>query len=128
MVARIARIEAVSCDSPHEAAWLERNLLQDSLPPWNKTPGGQESAAYIRLDGRPANPGLTVVYQVQPCAQVRHFGPYLGGLRARQAVAALHRILPLAYASARPGASERELARIRGVGDQDRAADRKSVV
>src|SRR5262249_56977330 len=26
MVARIARIEAVSCDSEHEAAWLERNL------------------------------------------------------------------------------------------------------
>jgi hypothetical protein len=26
MVARVARIEAVTCDSPHEAAWLERNL------------------------------------------------------------------------------------------------------
>jgi hypothetical protein len=33
MVARIVRIEAVSCDSAHEAVWLERNLLQTSLPP-----------------------------------------------------------------------------------------------
>jgi hypothetical protein len=30
MVARIARIEAVVCDSAHEAAWLERNLLRAS--------------------------------------------------------------------------------------------------
>jgi excinuclease ABC subunit C len=50
MVARIARIEAVSCDSAHEAAWLERNLLETSLPSWNRTPGGQESAVFIRLD------------------------------------------------------------------------------
>jgi len=28
MVARIARVEAVTCDSAHEAAWLERNLLE----------------------------------------------------------------------------------------------------
>ncbi len=27
MVAQIARVEAVACDSTHEAAWLERNLL-----------------------------------------------------------------------------------------------------
>jgi hypothetical protein len=33
MVARVTRIEAVTCDSPHEAAWLERNLLEASLPP-----------------------------------------------------------------------------------------------
>ena len=28
MVARIARVEAVICDSAHEAAWLERNLAR----------------------------------------------------------------------------------------------------
>src|ERR1700736_5860998 len=42
MVRRIARIEAVICKSEHEAAWLERNLLEQALPPWNKTAGGQE--------------------------------------------------------------------------------------
>jgi excinuclease ABC subunit C len=41
MVARVTRIEAVTCDSPHEGVWLERNLLEASLPPWNRTPGGQ---------------------------------------------------------------------------------------
>ena len=54
MVARVRRIEAVSCDSAHEAAWLERNLLTTSLPPWNLTMGGQEHPVYIRLDPRPA--------------------------------------------------------------------------
>lgn len=44
MVARIARVEAVVCDSAHEAAWLERNLLERRLPPWNRSPsGGQEA-------------------------------------------------------------------------------------
>src|SRR6185369_9025794 len=28
MVRRIQRIDAVACDSAHEAAWLERNLLE----------------------------------------------------------------------------------------------------
>jgi excinuclease UvrABC nuclease subunit len=32
MVARIARVEAVPCDSAHEAAWLERNLLERRKP------------------------------------------------------------------------------------------------
>ncbi len=40
MVARIASVEAVVCDSAHEAAWLERNLLQERLPPWNRSPSG----------------------------------------------------------------------------------------
>ena len=33
MVARVARVEAVACDSSHKAAWLERNLLETSMPP-----------------------------------------------------------------------------------------------
>jgi excinuclease ABC subunit C len=122
MVARIASIEAVSCDSAHEAAWLERNLLETSLPPWNRTPGGQESAVYIRMDAGQANPGLSVAYQAEPADQVRYFGPYLGGLRVRQAVAALHRILPLSYAGARLSGAERDMARVRGVADDDRTA------
>ena len=121
MVARIARIEAVGCDSVHEAAWLERNLLETALPPWNRTPGGQESAVYIRLVAGPANPGLSVVYRAEPADQVRYFGPYLGGLKVRQAVTALHRILPLPYAGAGLAGAEGELARVRGVAGDDRA-------
>jgi excinuclease ABC subunit C len=122
MVARVARIEAVSCDSVHEAAWLERNLLEASLAPWNRTPGGQESAVYIRMDAGPVHPGLSVAYQAEPAGQVRYFGPYLGGLKARQAVAALHRILPLSYAGARLRGAESDLARARGGAGLDRAA------
>jgi excinuclease ABC subunit C len=121
MVARIARIEAVSCDSVHEAAWLERNLLETALPPWNRTPGGQESAVCIRMSAGPVNPGLSVVYQAEPTDQVCYFGPYLGGLKVRQAVTALHRILPLPYSGTRLASTERDLARARGVAGDDRA-------
>ncbi len=120
MVAGISRIEAVSCDSVHEAAWLERNLLESSLPRWNKTPGGQESAVYMRLDTRPSAPGLSAVYHATPAGQVRYFGPYLGGLRVRQAITALHRILPLSYAKARLAGAERDMARVKAVGHDDR--------
>ncbi|MCW2577958.1 MAG: Excinuclease subunit domain protein, partial [Modestobacter sp.] len=34
MMLRVARIEALVCDSAHEAVWAERNLLERSLPPW----------------------------------------------------------------------------------------------
>ena len=122
MVARVARIEAVSCDSVHEAAWLERNLLEASLPPWNRTPGGQETAVYIRMDAGPVHPGLSVAYRVEPAEQVRFFGPYLGGLRVRQAVAGVHRIRPLPYSGARLGGAERDLARARGVADGNHTA------
>jgi excinuclease ABC subunit C len=68
---------------------LERNLLETSLPPWNRTPGGQESAVYIRMDPGPGTPGLSVAFRAWPAEQVRYFGPYLGSLRARQAASAL---------------------------------------
>ena len=122
MVAQIARIEAVSCDSAHEAAWLERNLLESSLPRWNRTPGGQESAVFIRLDARPAGPGLSVAYRAEPATRARFFGPYLGGGRARMAVGALNRLLPLCYAGDRLAGADRDMARARGVAGADRAA------
>ena len=120
MVARVARIEAVSCDSPHEAAWLERNLLETSLPDWNRTAGGQENVVYIRLDERPSAPALTVVRRRQPARQVRYFGPYLGGLRVRQAVVALNRVFPLAYTATGLHGAELGLARARRVGPAHR--------
>ncbi len=120
MVARIARIEAVSTGSAHEAAWLERNLLEVTLPRWNRTPGGQETVVYIRLDDRPAAPGLTVEHLVRADDDRRYFGPYLGGLRARQAAAALGRIFPLSATGTRLRGSQLEIARARGVADADR--------
>jgi excinuclease ABC subunit C len=120
MVARIARVEAVVCASEHEAAWLERNLLEHRLPRWNRTPGGQEVPVYIRLDERPSAPGLRVVHAAGTDAHARHFGPYLGGDKVRLAVAALHRVLPLAYAGTGLTGSQRDMAAKLGVAATDR--------
>ena len=120
MVRRIDRIEAIACDSVHEAAWLERNLLETTMPRWNRTAGGQEVPVYVRLDARPAAPGVSVVHADRLGGAVQVFGPYLGGLRVRQAVSGLHRILPLAYTARTLSGAEREMARLRGVAEVDR--------
>jgi excinuclease ABC subunit C len=115
MVKRVARIEAVVCDSEHEAAWLERNLLEQHLPRWNKTAGGQEVPVWIRLSWQSGTPGLAVMHSVQPSPETRHWGPYLGGNKVRLGVAGLHRVMPLAYAGASLSGFEQDLARLRGV-------------
>jgi len=117
MVARIARVEAVVCDSAHEAAWLERNLLQRRLPPWNRSRGGQEAEVWIRLCESRRTPGVTVVRQPSP----GDFGPYLGGQKVRDAVSGLGRVLPLAYAADGQAGTERDMARVRGASPGARA-------
>ena len=123
MVAQVARIEAVACGSVHEAAWLERNLLETAMPRWNRMPGGQESKVYIGLSRQPSVPALAVVYQQVPASGRQYFGPYLGSVRARQAVAALHRIRPAAGAAATLRGAQRDLARARGHDLAAREAD-----
>lgn len=117
MVAAIAAIQAVVCESEHEAAWLERNLLECHLPPWNRTAGGQEVAVCIALADAPRAPGLKVVHAdaVSARSGVRYFGPYLGGSRVRLAVAGLHRIFPLGYAADGQAGSVAAMATRRGV-------------
>jgi excinuclease ABC subunit C len=124
MVQRIARVEGVWCDSEHEAAWLERNLLEHSKPRWNRTEGGAEVVGYIRL-GDGSRPGLRFEHTVQGSAP--HFGPYLGGLRIRQAISGLHRVLPLQYTVEGDGSAE-EFGRIFGIGPGDRAALTRTVI
>jgi excinuclease ABC subunit C len=114
MVPQIDRIEAVACTSEHEAAWLERNVLERSLPRWNRTVGGQETPAYITVE----NSGLKINYHRSTAS----FGPYLGSSRVRTAISALDRLLPLSYTGQRLTGTERDLARIRGVEPGDRAA------
>jgi excinuclease ABC subunit C len=117
MVARITRVEAVACDSAHEAAWLERNLLERHRPPWNRSLGGQEAEVWIRLSASPRTPGLTVVHQ--PASS--DFGPYLGGQKVRDAVSGLGRVLPLGYAADGQAGTERDMARVRGASPAARA-------
>jgi excinuclease ABC subunit C len=120
MVARIAGLDAVVCDSAHEAAWLERNLLTERLPPWNRVrSGGQEVEVWIRLCESARAPGVQVVHQVS--ADGRHFGPYLGGRKVRLAVAGLCRVLPLPYAGGGLAGARQEMARALGVSCAERA-------
>jgi excinuclease ABC subunit C len=122
MVARVARVEAVACDSVHEAAWLERNLLLARKPPWNRAPaGGAEVEVWIRLSDDARSPGVAVVHLPSPAApsdgapDARHFGPYLGGRQVRLAVSGLCRVLPLNYAGAELTGTRHDMARIRGI-------------
>jgi excinuclease ABC subunit C len=116
MVARIARVEAVACASVHEAAWFERNLLEDRMPRWNRTPGGQEVPLYLRLDGGPATPGLHLTHLPEKATH----GPFLGGVRTRLAVRALQKIKPLPYAGEHLTGAAREMATLHGVRPEDR--------
>lgn len=52
---------------------------------------------------------------------MQYFGPYLGGLRVRQAVAGLHRILPLCYTGTALRGAQFDIARARGVAGADHA-------
>jgi excinuclease ABC subunit C len=122
MVAGIARVQALVCDSEHEAAWLERNLLEQQLPRWNRTPGGQEVPVYIRLDLQARSAGLKVVHLAARSSAARHFGPYLGGLKVRLAVSALHRVMPLVYAADGLRGARRDMAEVHGIGPADRPA------
>ncbi|MGY1615468.1 hypothetical protein ACI797_01860 [Geodermatophilus sp. SYSU D00691] len=119
MVPRVARIEALVCDSAHEAAWAERNLLERAMPRWNRIPGGLEVPVRIRLDASPAAPRLHVVHDAPPRPGARCFGPYLGSRKVRLAVSALLRVHPLGYAGTGLSPSEREMARLRGAAGAD---------
>jgi excinuclease ABC subunit C len=114
MVARIDRVEAVECDSEHEAAWLERNLLEQSKPRWNRAIGGLEVEVYIGL-------GRRLELRHEPVGHGLLFGPYLGGEKVRLAISGLHRVIPLAYAGERLSGFDRDMARVRGVAAGSRA-------
>ncbi len=108
MVGGVRRVQAVLCASEHEAAWLERNLLERRKPRANRTPGGQEVPVVVGL-GRD---GLKALHQPSGGAW-RYFGPYLGGDRLRLALSGINRVYPMPFISRDATAGERELARVR---------------
>ena len=120
MVAQISSIEAFECDSQHEAAWMERLLMQRSKPRWNRMIGGLEMPVLVRLDTSSRTPGLSLVHEPVAGPHWEHFGPYLGGNRLRVALRAVHRVLPLSLTETEASGSARDLARIRSVGPADR--------
>lgn len=130
MVERIDAVEVVVCDSEHEAAWLEHNLLERTLPRWNRT-RGPESAAFLRLDLAVNSGGVRFVHtskEAGPAGVARGFGPYLGGTQARLAAAALNRIYPIAYTSLHLRGADRDMAQARGVVPADRDLLVRSVI
>ena len=120
MVSQIGSIEAVECDSQHEAAWLERLLMQRSKPRWNRMVGGLENPVLVRMDTSARTPGLSLVHERVAGPGWEYFGPYLGGNRLRLALSAVHRVLPLALTEVAPSSSARDMARIRSVSPSDR--------
>ena len=121
MVTQVDRIEAAVCGSRHEAAWLERCMLEYRMPRWNRTPGGQELPVWLHVTDQ----GVELEHRSVPTGD--RFGPYLGAVRARSAADALDRLYPFRYATARSGA-ERDMARIRGVAPTDGPRSRGSVI
>lgn len=118
MVPQIVRVDVAVCASEHEAAWLERNLLEHRKPRWNRARGGLEVPVWLRLDAGPRAPGITVHHEVRD--DLPHFGPYLGGTRVRTAITALGVLYPLAYAADGLRGAELAMAEARGVCPADR--------
>ena len=118
MVRQIARIEAVACASVHEAAWLERNLLERSKPRWNRARGGAEVPRWLVVDTSSDRPGLRLTHE--PEADRLTFGPYLGGERSRDALRGIQRVWPLHLTGTRSSGTALAMAEARGVGAGDR--------
>ncbi len=119
MIPQVTDIEAVACASVHEAAWLERNLLERSKPRWNRVRGGLEVPTWIALVERAGTAELRVLHSPDGAPGATVFGPYLGGSQTRLAVGGLDRVLALSYAGARRGGFDQDMARLRGVADGD---------
>jgi len=125
MVRRVRRVLTVTASSEHEAAFLERVLLERYDPPFNHTLGF-ESVVAIAVTAS----SVRAVHEWPTSPQVRYFGPYLGWTPAYGAASALARAFPLHLC--RPQAAltsvERDLARRRGVRETDGPALTASVV
>ena len=119
MVGRVEWVEPVICESEHEAAFLESDLLERHPTRFNRTLG-MESCVWIRLSADALTPGLEVRHEPAPADGASWFGPYLGWEPARQAVAGLLRLFPLRHTAAAMNRSGRELARSLRVGEADR--------
>lgn len=118
MVPQISAVEALVCESPHEAAWLERNLLERALPRWNRARGGLEVPVWLVLDPGPRSPSLRVVHSVDGAPITS--GPLLGADRARLTRSGLLRVWPVAATGTALSGSEREMADRRALGPVDR--------
>jgi excinuclease ABC subunit C len=129
MVAQIRSVEAIVCASVPEAGWLERNLLERSMPRWNRIRGGMELVGWLVVSDDPARPALDLVVEGANVPRAA-FGPYLGVDRLALARSALLRAWPVPLAGTRLDGAARSMAEVRGVtpGDLTLYADRVRAV
>jgi excinuclease ABC subunit C len=118
MVPQIGAVEAIECASVHEAAWLERNILERGLLRWNRARGGLEVPVWLVLDPAPRSPSLRLTHA--PATEGITIGPYLGADRARLIRSGILRVWPIAATGTGLSGSERDMAATRGVGPEDR--------
>lgn len=105
-----AWIDPIVCTSEHEAAMLERNLLEHRSPRANRT-DGTEAPTLLEL-----RRDLRRVVAVHPADAPRgeRTGPYLGGTVTRAAADALNALFPLDAVGEGAVTLSRELVRARG--------------
>ena len=118
MVPQIGAVEAIECASVHEAAWLERNILERGLLRWNRARGGLEVPVWLVLDPVPRSPSLRLTHA--PATKGITIGPNLGADRARLIRSGILRVWPIAASVTGLSGSERDMAATRGVGPGDR--------
>jgi excinuclease ABC subunit C len=88
MLRRVRRVDHVECETEHNAALLERELIARHEPPFNLT-YGVEAEWWLRFE---AGSGSFEAVREPAEDAARYFGPYLGGRRVRLALAALRRL------------------------------------
>jgi len=93
MVPQIRTVEAIVCASVPEAAWLERNLLERSMPRWNRIRGGMELVGWLVVSDDPARPALDLVVEGANVPEAA-FGPYLGVDRLARSMAEVRGVTP----------------------------------
>lgn len=112
-------IDPIVCASPHEAAMLERNLLEHRSPRANRMDGTETPMLLeVRVDLR-----RVVAVHLSDVPRGKQFGPYLGGTITRAAADALNSVFPLDAVGPDGVALSREIAQARGVvvdGDLER--------
>ena len=118
MVPQVRTVEAIVCASVPEAGWLERNLLERSLPRWNRTRGGMELVGWLTVSDDPARPGIGLVIEGSDVPGAA-FGPYLGAEKLGLARSALLRAWPVPLAGERLDGASRSMAEARGVTPAD---------
>jgi excinuclease ABC subunit C len=118
MVPQIRTVEAIVCASVPEAGWLERNLLERSMPRWNRIRGGMELVGWLAVSDDQARPALDLVVEGADVPDAA-FGPYLGVERLALARSALLRAWPVPLAGTRLDGATRSLAEARGVTPDD---------